>query len=217
MTSTVPLATEYLDQSNRFRTAVARELVRTGGPQDHVLYGVWLQGHAAPIYIGQSANSRRRLWDLPIGESHHLANSFPPEIWGQVVVVHWRRVLAKSQPLEAALCTALRKQGLHDPLMGMKAVGLGLELMFQREFRPLFNGRKKAQDGSWREVKLDLSASQGAKVVPLLGPLFSTILAVWNSLCSEPLKPDATHTVADDGGIVFPAAMYRQLASAVPP
>ncbi|CCH73541.1 conserved hypothetical protein [Nostocoides australiense Ben110] len=43
-----------------------------------VVYDVWLSWGV--LYVGQTLNGRRRLRDLPIGESHHLSNTFPPEI-----------------------------------------------------------------------------------------------------------------------------------------
>lgn len=43
-----------------------------------IIYGVWLSWGL--LYVGQTTKASRRLRDLPVGESHHLANTFPPEI-----------------------------------------------------------------------------------------------------------------------------------------
>ena len=50
-----------------------------------VLYGVWLPWGL--IYVGQTGEAQRRLRDLAVGESHHLANTYPPEIWSRVAVI----------------------------------------------------------------------------------------------------------------------------------
>ena len=51
------------------------------------VYGIWLKWGL--LYVGQINEASRRLRDLPVGESHHLANTFPPEIWDRVVVIDW--------------------------------------------------------------------------------------------------------------------------------
>jgi hypothetical protein len=94
MTSNPELATSYLDTRFRFNSKIASLLSHTDPRNDCLAYGVWLEGHDDPIYIGQTTSGSRRLWDLPIGESHHLSNSFPPEVWGRVVVLYWKRYLS---------------------------------------------------------------------------------------------------------------------------
>ncbi len=47
------------------------------------IYGIGLKWGL--LYVGQTNDAARRLRDLPVGESHHLANTFPPEIWDRVV------------------------------------------------------------------------------------------------------------------------------------
>jgi hypothetical protein len=46
----------------------------------HALYGVYIAGPGL-IYVGQTGQAERRLRDLPVGESHHIAATVPPEIW----------------------------------------------------------------------------------------------------------------------------------------
>lgn len=49
------------------------ELSPVTGP---AVYGIWLKWGL--LYIGQTTEAARRLRDLPVGESHHLANTFLP-------------------------------------------------------------------------------------------------------------------------------------------
>src|SRR4051812_35553868 len=96
--STIAEAREHLRRRFSFTSAVGRALVNglSTGTDGSIVYGVWLHGLEPPIYIGQSTEANRRLWDLPIGESHHLSNTFPPEMWSRIVVVQWSGVLADS-------------------------------------------------------------------------------------------------------------------------
>lgn len=64
----------------------------TAGP---VLYGVFASG-AGLCYVGQTQEAERRLRDLPVGESHHLANTVPPEVWERVVVIRWPLLLCEA-------------------------------------------------------------------------------------------------------------------------
>jgi hypothetical protein len=61
------------------------------------LYGVYLAGTGL-CYVGQTQDARRRLRDLPIGESHYLAVTAPPEIWTRIVVVQWAELLDAALP-----------------------------------------------------------------------------------------------------------------------
>lgn len=194
MTATPQEAAAYLDRRLSFTTAVAELLSHTDPILDRLVYGVWLEGHDDPIYIGQTTEGRRRLWDLPIGESHHLANSFPPEIWSRVVVVYWGKILAEKPEL---LTTSLDS-----------AMGLGLEFLLQSRIQPLFNRRKKRRDGAWREVRWIDSNSLGAKTAPSLGPLLEELMLVWKALatisCSDQAKVEQPF-----GRVVFPSMLLR--------
>jgi hypothetical protein len=57
-----------------------------------VLYGVYIAGGGL-LYVGQTHDAWRRLRDLPVGESHHLATTVPPETWERVAVVQWPELL----------------------------------------------------------------------------------------------------------------------------
>jgi hypothetical protein len=168
------------------------------------VYGVWLEGHEQPVYIGQTLEGRRRLWDLPIGESHHLANSFPPEIWSRVVVVYWGQALARRPDLLANITAKLAP--IIDSRDLRKSIGLGLEHLLQRRYQPLFNRRRKRRDACWREVAWETSASIGAKAAPFLDELLATVVAAWEQLAgfSRPIGPIIE---LPEGRAVFPAAL----------
>ncbi len=79
-TRTPEAARAFQELRFRFAHTLGNELVRrqdgiapVRGP---VLYGIYLNG-IGPLYVGHTTEGERRLRDLPIGESHHLANTFP--------------------------------------------------------------------------------------------------------------------------------------------
>jgi hypothetical protein len=68
----------WQDRRYRFAHQVGRHLTAPTDPDvpavaDHVVYGVCVTGGGL-IYVGQTADARRRLRDLPVGESHHLSH-----------------------------------------------------------------------------------------------------------------------------------------------
>ena len=165
-TSSPAKAESWLDERYDFTARLARELVSplVGVANSAVVYAVWLTGdHEGPVYIGQSTNPTRRLWDLPIGESHHLANSFPPEVWRSVVVIDWSFILQTDSDLNSRISTDLSTLNLNADHAN-KAIGLGVEHRLQLAFKPPFNMRKKQRDGSWDTVDLERSSSTGARV-----------------------------------------------------
>lgn len=204
MTATASDAESYLDRRLQFTTSIAQKLTDGCGRQDALLYGVWLDEHIAPIYIGQSTEGRRRLWDLPIGESHHLANSFPPEIWSRVVVVYWEELFA-TFPAKARgkIENAVRESLTAASSNVTGAIGLGLEYLMQRAVQPLFNRRKKLRDGSWRNVDWASSSSVGAKAAPSVQSLFAIVLLKWEELAQLPPSADVTQVTG--GRVVFPS------------
>jgi hypothetical protein len=209
MTAAPEDAAKYLDRRLRFTTEVARALSHDDPARDSLVYGVWLEKHESPIYIGQTTEGRRRLWDLPIGESHHLANSFPPEIWDRVAVVYWGQLLDARPLLVADIEAALKSLVGDDPTHIREAVSLGLEFLLQQETRPLFNRRKKRRDGGWRTVKWENSQSIGARASQHLASLFADVFGVWQQLATiEPEGGDIavgfTH-----GRAVFPGRVRR--------
>ena len=206
LTATPDDAATHLDRRLRLTTAVGRALSHTDPALDRLVYGVWLERHLEPVYIGQTLEGRRRLWDLPIGESHHLANSFPPEIWSRVVVVYWDVLLQQSPTLTERITAMLLSHGISDT--SDAAIGLGLEFLLQRQFQPLFNRRKKRRDGSWRVVDWESSESRGALAAQHLGEFFPQVAHVWGTLAALPSGPDGVASLPG-GRVVFPGAVLR--------
>lgn len=212
LTATPADAAEYLDRRLRFTTAVARALSHDDPELDALAYGVWLEGHSGPIYIGQTLEGRRRLWDLPIGESHHLANSFPPEIWSRVVVVYWGCLLDQRPEVVQRLAVDLLPiAGEAEP---RAVIGLGLEYLLQRRCQPLFNRRKKRRDGGWREVAWEASGSVGARAAPHLAELLGVVVSVWEKLATASTPAVGVVEESPGGRVVFPAAVAAGLREA---
>ena len=136
LTDTPDKAALFRDARTRFAVMVAQEA--SSAPRADkvpVVYGVWLDAHTEPIYVGQTLDAGRRLWDLPIGESHHLANTYPPEIWSRIIVVRWQDILRQDSSLQTALITELHDLGLDD-VASTRAIGLMLEYRLQRRLTP---------------------------------------------------------------------------------
>jgi len=143
------------------------------------LYGVWLSWGL--LYVGQSAEAERRLRDLAIGESHHLANTFPPEIWDRVVVLAWPRLAEAADVIER---------------LGAKTVGLALEHHLQSWAAPLANAARRTSEGGWRVVDRTRSASIGARSAVEVVPLFDAVRSVWDAAAMwEQGAPELPETV----------------------
>ena len=106
--------------AHRLGSALSRDPETGGTLTGPVIYGIWLDWGL--IYIGQTTEAERRLKDLAVGESHHLANTFPPEIWHRVVVLPWPRLRSAADAIAR---------------LPRDAVGLGLEHGLQSLFSPL--------------------------------------------------------------------------------
>jgi len=119
-----------------------------------VVYGIWLRWGL--LYVGQTTNAARRLRDLPVSESHHLANTFPPETWDRVVVISWPRLPEATEVLSS---------------INTRTIGLGLEHHLQLTTNPLVNGARRTTDGGWRTVNRRRSTSLGARTVSVIGDL----------------------------------------------
>lgn len=132
------------------------------------LYGVWLRWGL--LYVGQTAEAERRLRDLAIGESHHLANTFPPETWDRVVVLAWPQ---------------LPEAGALTERLGTKTVGLALEHHLQSRTMPLANAARRTSQGGWRVVDRTRSASIGARAAAEVQPLFDAVEALWNTAAAS--------------------------------
>ena len=127
------------------------------------VYGIWLSWGL--LYVGQTTEAGRRLRDLPVGESHHLANTFPPEIWDRVVVIDWGSLPEAREVVE---------QG------DQQIVGLALEHRLQLRLRPLVNGYRRTSAGGWRSVDWSNSKSRGARHSSSLGLLGDRVDQLWD-------------------------------------
>ncbi|MEV0681185.1 hypothetical protein AB0I60_32175 [Actinosynnema sp. NPDC050436] len=158
---------------------------QTGEPvvSGHVVYGVWLKWGL--LYVGQTRGAERRLRDLPVGESHHLANTFPPEIWHRVVVVSWPKLA------EAASAVAEVEPD---------EVGLGLEHRLQAWLQPLANASRRTPGGNWRSVDWTRSRSRGAVVGARIDRLFTEVRNVWEEASQAEVAAES-----DVYRVVFPA------------
>ncbi|WP_260255636.1 hypothetical protein [Streptomyces sp. 840.1] len=190
-------------QERRYRFAHRLGALLTGTNDDEpattgpVLYGVFASG-AGLCYVGQTQAAERRLRDLPVGESHHLANTVPPELWERVVVIRWPLLLSEAPEDEQAVAAEL----------GLGVCGLALEHMLQVRTAPPLNSRRRT-DGDWRPRDLARSRSRGAVHAQSLPGLSRLVLAAWEDL-SERGKPE--HSAVVDTGVgrvVFPAALHE--------
>ncbi|MDJ0841311.1 MAG: hypothetical protein QNK37_32675 [Acidobacteriota bacterium] len=210
LTATSEDAARFHTQRTRAATAVAQTIFQTLGidrkQKIPALYAVWLCGHEQPVYVGQTLDMGRRLWDLPIGESHHLANSFPVEIWQAVKVLRWHDFPAhhKARELEeltqGLIVKPDKKKSVREKKLDL--MGMALEYLFQLEYKPLFNMRKRKPDGSWRPVRLEKSKSAGAKTSRMMGDLWPLVHQTWRNMVSEGLSAGQSR-VSAFGGLVF--------------
>ncbi|MGW6720333.1 hypothetical protein [Streptomyces sp. NPDC054995] len=162
------------------------------------LYGVYAAG-AGLCYVGQTQEAERRLRDLPVGESHHLANTVPPELWERVVVIRWPLLLPEAPVNERSL--------VDD--MGPTICGLALEHALQVATAPPLNSRRRRTSGDWQPRNLAQSRSRGAIHAQSVPGLTHLVLAAWASL-SE-LEIPAYSAVVDTGigRAVSPAALHQ--------
>jgi hypothetical protein len=213
MTSTPEDSASYRRIRTKVVTEIAKSIVAAATPAavgphlaptfaPAVIYGVYLDRHPLdrPVYIGQTLDPTRRLWDLAIGESHHLANTFPPEIWQKVVVVRWTDLMRE------------RPYGAHLSDYPLQSIGLGLEYALQLEFSPLINMWKKERTGELRQLSLTKSASVGksAQAYPGLSRLAADLVQIWRQMSNEPTS-DLEWIHLEFGGIAFPSRCYKRL------
>ncbi|MFI8525707.1 hypothetical protein ACIGB8_14735 [Promicromonospora sukumoe] len=128
------------------------------------VYGVWLPWGL--LYVGQTTNSARRLRDLPVGESHHLGNTFPPETWDRVVAVAWSQLPTAADAIAR---------------LDAKTVGLALEYQIQVRTRPLANAARRTPTGGWRPIEHEQSRSVGAVNAAAVQELFDDVWKLWRS------------------------------------
>ncbi|PPA56706.1 hypothetical protein BAW75_05470 [Micromonospora chalcea] len=134
-----------------------------------MIYGVWLRWGL--LYIGQTSKAERRLRDLAVGESHHLANTFPPEIWHKVVVLAWPE-LPQARSLAGTI--------------DLRTAGLALEFALQDQLCPIVNSERRRPDGGWREVVRQGSRSRGALAMHKVTDLVQQVRGLWDATPSEP-------------------------------
>lgn len=189
----------WQDRRYQFAHQVGQLLVSAAGTAivplaDQALYGVYVSGGGL-LYVGQTGDARRRLRDLPVGESHHLATTVPPEVWECVVVVQWPVLLADVPAHEAQDVAQL----------GLPTCGLAMEYLLQVTYRPVMNARRRSTGGGWNARRLDSSRSRGAEASARFPELFREVRAHWDALSGTPVPADGdpiVHTGA--GRAVFP-------------
>jgi hypothetical protein len=161
------------------------------------LYGVYLAG-VGLCYVGQTQEAKRRLRDLPIGESHHLAVTVPPELWTRVIVVHWAELLAPAV-------------GDRDrAITNMKTCGEALEHLLHCHFHPPINCHTRTTGGSYRERPPEKSKSQAAISSASFSHLFKVVLGAWSDLeaIAEPAPSDGRiANYSSYGRVIFPSAL----------
>ncbi|MFJ5091616.1 hypothetical protein [Streptomyces sp. NPDC088674] len=163
------------------------------------LYGVFLPSTGL-CYVGQTQETERRLNDLPVGESHHLATTVPPELWERVVVVRWPALLGSAPASD------------QEAAANSEAVvtGLALEYLLQLHFAPPLNSRRRHRDGAWRPRNLTGSKSRGALAALDLPGLWTLVRAAWLELAECPAPADGTSVVTSSAGrVVFPSAIHQ--------
>ncbi len=163
------------------------------------LYGVFLPSTGL-CYVGQTRDAERRLNDLPVGESHHLANTVPPELWERVVVVRWPVLL------DGAPAGDQKAAADGDEIV----TGLALEYLLQLTFTPPLNSRRRHRDGMWRPRNLAASKSRGAVAARNLPGLWALVRTAWLELAECPAPADGTSVVTSPAGrAVFPSALHQ--------
>jgi hypothetical protein len=163
----------------------------------HVVYGVYVAG-AGLLYVGQTSDAKRRLRDLPVGESHHLATTVPPETWDRVIVVQWPDLLPGLRDSE----------GLVAEQLGHQTCGLALEYLLQVTYHPVMTARRRSGTGEWAARRIYSSRSRGAVNSGRFPGLFNAMRTVWDQLAETPSPGDGDPAVhADAGRVIFPGRM----------
>ncbi|SHV60415.1 Uncharacterised protein [Mycobacteroides abscessus subsp. abscessus] len=144
--------------------ALAGPTASTPAVTGAAIYGIWLTWGL--LYVGQTTEASRRLRDLPVGESHHLPNTFPPEIWDRVVVVNWPALPEAEAAMEE-----------FDP----KIVGLALEHHLQLRTEPLANTARRTKAGGWQSINRVNSKSRGARAAAAVAALSARVDRLWDA------------------------------------
>jgi hypothetical protein len=165
------------------------------------LYGVYVAG-CGLCYIGQTQDAWRRLRDLPIGESHHLAATVPPELWTRVIVVHWTELLGELAPVERNAAT--EDKG---------SCGKALEYLLHRYYHPVINCYTRTVSGTYRERSPERSMSKAARDSKHFSELFETVLTIWSEFAVAPSTCQAGDTGVYEryGRAIFPFNLLENL------
>ncbi|GGR48386.1 hypothetical protein GCM10010251_76620 [Streptomyces aurantiogriseus] len=132
-----------------------------------------------------------------MGESHHLANTVPPELWERVVVVRWPDLLARAPVGERATAAEL----------GFDVCGLVLEHQLQVTTSPPLNSRRRNRDGDWRPRNHTQSRSRGATHAQALPALWQLTWEAWHGLATLQAPVNSQMLLTTEAGrVVFPAA-----------
>ncbi|PFZ72397.1 hypothetical protein COL72_11210 [Bacillus toyonensis] len=133
-----------------------------------IVYGVIMSNKC--IYIGQSLDSKRRIKDLPIGESHHLAKTIPPELWEKIVIIKWREMLQDQRNDEVINLVINKIVNQNEKLKNesddkkkkkaLEYIGKAFEYKLQNELNPLFNTGKKITKKGAIEFKEEFKPSK---------------------------------------------------------
>lgn len=192
------------DRRYRYAAEVGRLLTQPGpdgrAVEGPVVYG-GLSGGAGLLYVGQSADGRRRLRDLAVGESHHLATTVPPEAWDRIVVVRWPDLLRELRQVD--------REAIEE-LPGV-VNGEGLERLLQAELKPVLNSRSRTPAGGWRPRDGALSRSRGAAAAQVLAPLHDLVRPLWHHLAHTPITGD--HYYEPTGRAVLPTRLPLSAAA----
>ncbi|MER6475796.1 hypothetical protein [Streptomyces filamentosus] len=202
LTADASALAHWQERRNRFAYRVRRALLTapfagTSGVVGPVIYGIYTA--AGLCYIGQTHEAERRLGDLPVGESHHVGNTLPPELWDRVVVLRWPALLLGLPDNERATIEEI----------GPEVCGLALEHALQAATRPLLNLRRRDRDGEWRVRDLSRSRSRGALQAARLPRLCGIASATWQELASVQVPDEEFIWDTQAGRVVLPSRISR--------
>ncbi|MFS0696623.1 hypothetical protein [Streptomyces nitrosporeus] len=193
---------QWQERRYRFAHRVGALLTEAqgGGPAmaGPVLYGVFTSG-AGLCYVGQTQEAERRLRDLPVGESHHLANTVPPELWERVVVLRWPLLLPAAPEGERTVAAGA----------GPGVCGLALEHVLQVQTAPPLNSRRRRTTGDWQPRNLAHSRSRGAVHSRSMPELSQLALTAWADLSGREAPEDSAVVDTGTGRVVFPSALHE--------
>ena len=184
-------ALEYMEKKYEYDHKIGAAL-RSGLSKlsscDGVIYGVYVNGIVVPVYIGESLDGRRRLYDLAIGESHHVANTFSTLIWDKVLVVGWRApsnwemIEEKILNLQAECSNTSSQPRQLSPL---KVFSKAIEYHVREALDPLVGKRTKKGGQFVQAPTGDDSKAICVKVGDCVKDVSSPVIAEWKKLeCS---------------------------------